>query len=344
MALKFFGQLKRTKAISMDKSLSNGPLHTNRSKSSTMCSEVMGRLSGRKLMMELNTLVVLVEPAPLVASSGVPSRAAVDNAALGAPPMPLWMCLPTLFIARIPEANSPTEQLVSWQFELWILDVYTYIYIYIFFNLHIMQVKLKFMEGKLILRPVKGSLCWAFGLTGAKLDSEKNVGVSWKSVNKYVLTPINNLKLIWVFFCLIVYVSAQTTLKYKPVPPIPSYIWSLLVVVVVMMLIWWCFLPPHTSDSWSCCWVFCMAFFCRSPHQGQVRVSLWPLTCSRRQRNEVNKRSRTFECALYNGIEWRRWLSFFYNFVCFLDCQYVLYLITDKIYIDRWLPTALSHL
>jgi len=44
-----------------------------------MCSEVIGRLSGRKLMMELKTFVVLAEPAPLAASSGDPSRAADDN-------------------------------------------------------------------------------------------------------------------------------------------------------------------------------------------------------------------------------------------------------------------------
>lgn len=62
----------------------------------------MGRLSGRKLMMELKTLVLLVAgPAPLESmSSGDPNRAEEFRPPL--PPIdddiPLWMCLLTLFI------------------------------------------------------------------------------------------------------------------------------------------------------------------------------------------------------------------------------------------------------
>lgn len=70
-----------------------------------MWRDVMGRLSGRKLMMELKTLVLLVaEPAPFESmSSGDPNRDEEFKPPL--PPIddiPLWMCLLTLFILWLP--------------------------------------------------------------------------------------------------------------------------------------------------------------------------------------------------------------------------------------------------
>jgi len=104
----------------MDKLLSDVDLYTYRSKSSTMCSEVIGRLSGRKLMMELKTFVVVAEPAPVAASRGDPRRAADDNGAPPAPSpvMPLWMCLPTLFIAQCSAEKWERKLLVSRRYNL----------------------------------------------------------------------------------------------------------------------------------------------------------------------------------------------------------------------------------
>lgn len=54
-----------------------------RSKSSTICKEVMGRLSGRKLIIELNTFMGLVADPLAVPGTPAPIAAAAADAFAG---------------------------------------------------------------------------------------------------------------------------------------------------------------------------------------------------------------------------------------------------------------------